>query len=76
MTIWWVLSAAAIAALMLYAGKGANAVWGTASLGGVIGIGIAIYYPGFDFWIIGKAVVIAALIGLAFEWLPKLFGRE
>lgn len=75
MTIWWVVMAAAAVALILYARKGQNAVWGTATFGALIGLGLAIYQPGFDWWTIAKAVAVAALIGLAFELLP-LLGRR
>lgn len=68
--IWGLLSVAAVASLLIYGRKGPNAVWGTATLGALIGIGLAVYQPGFDWRTIGKAAVIGTFIGLAFEWLP------
>lgn len=81
MTIWSILSFAAAVSLLLYARKGQNAVWGTATVAIPIGLVIAILVAifgssGFDWWIIGKAVVVGALTGLAFEWLPRLVGRK
>lgn len=70
--VWWLLSIGAVGVLLTYSRKGKNAVWGTATVGALIGMGIAVYQPGFEWWLIGKSVVIATFIGLAFEWLPQL----
>lgn len=72
MTTWWIVLAAAVILLVFYARKGQNAVWGMATLGAVIGIGLAIYYPGFDLWTVGKSVSVGALIGFALDMLPLL----
>lgn len=70
MTIWGLLLIAAMVVLSAYWRKGPNAVWGTATISAVIGVGVAIYQPGFDWWTVGKAVVVGTIIGLAFELLP------
>lgn len=69
--IWWILLAVAVLALLGHWGS-RNAVWGTATFGALIGIGVATYQPGFDWWLVGKSVVIATFVGLAVEWLPRL----
>lgn len=76
MTIWWMVLAAAALVLVLYARKGQNAVWGTATLGALVGVGLAIYHPGFDWWTVGKAVSVATFIGLALDLLPLLASRN
>ena len=73
--VWWILSAIAIVALAVH-WRGQNAVWGTATLGALVGVVIAIFQPGFAWSTVGKAVVVATLIGLAFEWLPRLIGNR
>ena len=72
--VWWILYAAAAVVLMNHWGS-KNAVWGTATLGALIGLIGAIVRPGFDWGMIGKAFVIGSLIGLVFEWLPRLIRR-
>lgn len=72
MDLWWVFIACGIIALGFYARKGQNAVWGTATVALLIGIGIAIFQPGFDWFIIAKSVAVGALLGLALELLPML----
>lgn len=72
--IWWVLTAAAVVVLLAHSGS-RNAVWGTTTLGALVGVAIAIIRPGFDWSIVGKAFVIGAFIGLVFEWLPRLAAR-
>lgn len=73
--VWWLLSAVAILALLVHS-RGPNAVWGTATFGILVGVAVAVYRPGFDWSIVGKAAVIAALIGLAFERLPQIIGKR
>lgn len=65
------LSAAAAVVLVAYWGS-RNAVWGTATLGALIGLVIEIIRLGSDWTIIGKALVIGTFIGLAFEGLPRI----
>ena len=72
--IWWILTAAAVVILLVYRGS-KNAVWGTATIGAVVGIVIAIIRPGFSWSTVGKAFVIATFIGFAFEWLPRLVSK-
>jgi len=74
MAIWWILLAAAFFVLFFLGRGGPNAIGGTATLGTLIGVGIALYQPGFDWWIVGKAVIIGTFVGLLFEWLPVIFG--
>jgi hypothetical protein len=74
--IWWIVMAAGAAALVVYAKRGQNAVWGTATLGALVGLGLAIYQPGFDWWTIAKSIAVAALLGVTFEVLPLLAGRS
>lgn len=69
--IWWILLALAALALVAHWGT-RNAVWGTATMGVLIGIVVAVVQPGFEWWTVGKALVIATLVGLAIEWLPRL----
>lgn len=69
--IWWFFGVLAGLALLAHR-NGPNAVWGTATFGGLIGVAVAVFRPGFDWSIIGKAVVIGALVGLIFHWLPKI----
>jgi len=70
--IWWVIAIAAAAILWKYRREGPNAVWGTATLGLLVGLTVASYQPGFDWRTIGKAVAIGAIIGLVLELLPRL----
>lgn len=73
--IWWGILAVGAAILWKYRKEGPNAVWGTATLALFIGLAVAIYQPGFDWWTIGKAVSIGALVGLVFEMLPRLSSK-
>jgi hypothetical protein len=72
MIVWGLLSITAIIVLLLFSRKGPNAIWGTATVAMVIGVGVAVYQPGFDWWTVGKAVVIGTFIGLVFELLPMV----
>lgn len=72
--IWSIFGVLAGVALLAHR-SGPNAVWGTATFGGLIGVAVAVFRPGFDWSIIGKAIVIGALVGLVFEWLPRLASR-
>ncbi len=69
--IWWVLLVVSAVVLLAHWGS-RNAVWGTATAGTIIGVVIAIFRSGFDWWIVGKALVIATLIGVVIEWVPRL----
>lgn len=72
MSIWWFVLAGGIGALAFFARRGQNAVWGTASLALIVGIGIAFFQPGFAWLTVAKSVAIGALIGVALETLPML----
>jgi hypothetical protein len=69
--IWWILLIVSAIALLAHWGS-RNAVWGTVTLGTIIGVVVAIYKPGFDWWVVGKAFVFATLIGVVIEWIPRL----
>ncbi len=73
--MWWIVSAVGIAALRRYFPRGKNAVWGGATLGLFIGIVVAIIRPGFEWSVIGHAIVIGAAIGLLFDGLGEISGR-
>ncbi|MFT6610201.1 MAG: hypothetical protein ACJA1G_002310, partial [Qipengyuania sp.] len=47
MSVWWFVIAGGVIALGIYARRGQNAVWGTATLALLIGVGIAIFQPEF-----------------------------
>jgi hypothetical protein len=73
--MWWIIGAAAVGALFT-SRQGPNAVGGTATLGGLVGIGLLIFWPGTTWWWIARSAAVGALIGLAFELLPRLVGRQ
>lgn len=68
--IWWIVSAAAVVSLLAHLGS-KNAVWGTATFGAIIGVVLGLFH-GFEWSTVGKAFVIGALVGVGFEWLPRL----
>jgi len=70
--IWWVVLTAGAIALVISGGKGPNAVWGTATVGVLVGIVLHFIYPGHFWWTMGRSVAVAALIGFVFELLPLL----
>jgi len=72
--LWWILAAIAVVGLIAFA-KGPNPVWGTATTGLIIGIPLAIFWPGASWWIVGRAAIVGALIGLVFE-LPHLLRKR
>ncbi|WP_039097823.1 hypothetical protein [Croceibacterium mercuriale] len=74
--LWWVIIIAGALALSISAAKGANAVWGTATLGVVVGLVLSAFYPG-QFWrTVIRSIAVAALVGAAFEALAKLSPRS
>ena len=75
MTIWWAVYAIGGISLALFAGRGPNAVWGTATLGLIIGLIVALFQAGFDWSTIAKGLTAGAGIGLVFELLPRLLGK-
>lgn len=72
--LWWALTAAA--AIGLFAFRGRNAVGGGGSLGLIVGILLAFVWPGATWWIIGKAAVVGALVGLTSELVSRLVGKR
>ncbi|MEM7690342.1 MAG: hypothetical protein AAF291_15095 [Pseudomonadota bacterium] len=73
--LWTILTIVAVIGLVTHL-RGPNAVWGTATLGIPIGLVIAFFQTEWDWWIVGKAVVVAAIIGLALELMGKLTERN
>lgn len=69
--VWPILFVLCVLILALH-WRRRNAVWGAATLGLVIGVVVAVIQPGFDWWTVGKAVVIATVIGAILEWAPRL----
>jgi 4-hydroxybenzoate polyprenyltransferase len=74
--VWWVIIVAGAAALVVAAGKGPNAVWGSATIGLIVGIAVAIYQPGFQWMTVLKGLAMGAVVGALFELLPRLTGRS
>lgn len=72
---WWILLGVATLILLLH-WSSKNAVWGTATLGVIVGISIALFNEGFDWWIVGKSLIIATFIGAAIEWLPRILEKR
>jgi len=69
--IWDILLAIAVVVLLIF-WRRRSAVWGAATFAMIIGFSISIFQPGFDWWIVGKAVIIGTFIGLVLEGLPML----
>lgn len=67
--IWWAVIAAACIVALVYSQRGPNAVWGTATVGALVGVVLALVYPGHFWWTLAKAVAVGSLIGFAFELL-------
>jgi len=49
-----------------------NAVWGSSTLGAIVGLLLAIFMQGFDWSLIFKSIAIAAITGTFIEWIPTL----
>lgn len=73
--IWEILTIVAVLVLIFF-WKGPNAVWGGLTGGLIIGLIIALIKllagNGFSFYVIGKGIVVGALLGLGAEMLNKL----
>lgn len=74
--IWPITFFAAFVALIAYSGRGRNSVWGTATIGLVIGVVLALIFPGHFWWTLVRAVAVGALVGLVFDLLPRLVPRS
>ena len=72
----WIFSGILAAILLVIFWKGRNAVWGGLTLGIIIGILIAVFFAikgkGFNFYTIGKTVIIGILVGFLAELLGKI----
>ena len=66
---WWVTLIIAGIILLLHGGT-RNAVWGTATIGLLVGIIITVVHSDFDWWIIGKAASIGTFVGAILQWVP------
>ena len=73
--IWQILLGVAIVILLLHWGS-RNAVWGAATFGVIVGLVVAFFGDGFEWWTVGKALIIATFIGAALEWIPRIFQRK
>jgi hypothetical protein len=75
--IWGLLTIIAVIALIVF-WRGPNSVWGGLTGGLIVGLIIAIikYFGGngFSFYIVGKGIVLGAVLGLGAEMLSKLSG--
>lgn len=69
--IWDVLLAIAVVVLLIF-WRRPSAVWGAATFAMISGLSIAIFQPGIDWWIVGKAVIIGTFMGLVLEGFPML----
>jgi len=70
--MWTFLSILAVVALLAFFSTGANAVWGGAKLGLIVGIIVAAVRDGFDWPIVWKAIVIGTLCGVVAEVMSKM----
>jgi hypothetical protein len=80
--MWTILSIIAVVLALVY-WRGPNVVWGSVTLGLVLGLIVAVVLKlsgyGFHLSTIGKGMVLGALIGAAYELLglliPKPHGK-
>jgi len=68
---WQIGYIVAILMLLLY-WDGPNAIWGGASLGFLIGVVVALFCDGFDWWLVAKSVAVTILIGTVVEFVYRL----
>ena len=73
--IWQILLGVAVVILLLHWGS-RNAVWGTATFGAIVGFVVAFFGDGFQWWTVGKALIISTFIGAALEWIPRIFRKK
>ena len=71
--MWWAL--AILAEFERFAFEGRSAVGGSATCGWLGGIVISFFQLHFEWSIVGKAIVIVALIGYVFEVGPRIMDR-
>jgi hypothetical protein len=72
---WLILYGVAVVTLFLH-WRGPNAVWGSATIGFLIGVVVALFGDGFNWWTVAKAVSVAATVGTMIEWVPELLTRR
>ena len=76
----WILFSVLACIVLIIFWKGPNAVWGGITLGLIVGIILAIISTfngnGFDFIIIGKAIIVGVFAGFVFELVGKISGRK
>ena len=69
--IWWALTALVVFWLF-FVQAGRSAVGGGLTLGLPIGVAIAAFQPTFAWAVVGKTMIVCALIGVVFELLPLI----
>lgn len=74
--VWWIVIGLGVISLLAFARQGPNAVCGTATLGAIIGIGIAFFSPPFAWLTIAKAAAIGAIAGAVMELPHRLSSRR
>ena len=67
---WKFFSIISVVLLLLF-WDSKNAVWGTMTIGVILGFIVAIFSPGFSWYIIGKGAIIGTFLGFIFE-IPEL----
>jgi prepilin signal peptidase PulO-like enzyme (type II secretory pathway) len=73
--IWYFVYAAGLIALLTHY-RGPNAVWGTATLGALFGLIAAAVSARLNWWVSVQGGAVGALVGVVFEWLPRLANRR
>jgi hypothetical protein len=71
---WYIVYGLAALALFLH-WRGPNAVWGTATMGFIIGLVVEWVREGFDWSMVWRIISIGVFVGVFFEWAPRLTRR-
>lgn len=71
--IWIILGIVTLILLAVYRKK-RNAVWGGLTIGIIVGLVVALFSE-FDWYTIGKGVILGTMIGFAAELLGKISDR-
>ncbi len=69
--IWTILGIATPILLVVY-WRRRNAVWGGFTIGIIVGLVIALFFPGFDWYVVGKSAISGTIVGFGAELLGKL----